>query len=90
MSLVHSRCEFAVYKVIRIQQTAHTVFDGRMPHTASLSVYDNLIDVSKPAGPLVATGISRGRLTESMRYKQDGGSERLRFLRSPCNVTMRS
>ncbi|KAI1792411.1 MCM-domain-containing protein [Ganoderma leucocontextum] len=59
MSLVHNRCEFADRQVIRLQETPDAVPDGQTPHTVSLSVYDDLVDVSKPGDRLVVTGIFR-------------------------------
>ncbi|KAF8955053.1 MCM2/3/5 family-domain-containing protein [Flammula alnicola] len=59
MSLVHNRCEFADRQVIRLQETPDAVPDGQTPHTVSLSVYDELVDVSKPGDRIVVTGIYR-------------------------------
>lgn len=59
LSLVHNRCEFADRQVIRLQETPDAVPDGQTPHTVSLSVYDELVDVSKPGDRLVVTGIFR-------------------------------
>jgi DNA replication licensing factor MCM4 len=59
MSLIHNRCEFADRQVIRMQETPDAVPDGQTPHTVSLSVYDELVDVSKPGDRLVITGIFR-------------------------------
>ena len=59
MSLLHNRCEFADRQVIRLQETPDSVPDGQTPHTVSLSVYDELVDVSKPGDRLVVTGIFR-------------------------------
>ncbi|KAJ7594273.1 MCM-domain-containing protein [Mycena floridula] len=59
MSLIHNRCEFADRQVIRLQETPDAVPDGQTPHTVSLSVYDELVDVSKPGDRLVITGIFR-------------------------------
>ncbi len=59
MSLIHNRCEFADRQVIRLQETPDAVPDGQTPHTVSLSVYDELVDVSKPGDRLVVTGIYR-------------------------------
>ena len=59
MSLVHNRCEFADRQVIRLQETPDAVPDGQTPHTVSLSVYDELVDVSKPGDRLLLTGIFR-------------------------------
>ncbi|KAG6907797.1 hypothetical protein DXG01_007336 [Tephrocybe rancida] len=59
MSLVHNRCEFADRQVIRLQETPDAVPDGQTPHTVSLSVYDELVDVSKPGDRLVVCGIFR-------------------------------
>ncbi|CAA7268765.1 unnamed protein product [Cyclocybe aegerita] len=59
MSLVHNRCEFADRQVIRLQETPDAVPDGQTPHTVSLSVYDELVDVSKPGDRIFVTGIYR-------------------------------
>ncbi|KAH8101679.1 MCM-domain-containing protein [Cristinia sonorae] len=59
MSLVHNRCEFADRQAIRLQETPDSVPDGQTPHTVTLSVYDELVDVSKPGDRLVVTGIFR-------------------------------
>ncbi|KAF9485740.1 cell division control protein 54 [Pholiota conissans] len=59
MSLMHNRCEFADRQVIRLQETPDAVPDGQTPHTVSLSVYDELVDVSKPGDRIVVTGIYR-------------------------------
>ncbi|KAF8624729.1 hypothetical protein AX17_007060 [Amanita inopinata Kibby_2008] len=59
MSLIHNRCEFADRQVIRLQETPDVVPDGQTPHTVSLSVYDELVDVAKPGDRLSITGIFR-------------------------------
>lgn len=59
MSLIHNRCEFADRQVIRLQETPDVVPDGQTPHTVSLSVYDELVDVAKPGDRLIVTGIFR-------------------------------
>jgi len=59
MSLIHNRCEFADRQVIRLQETPDAVPDGQTPHTVSLSVYDELVDVAKPGDRLIVTGIYR-------------------------------
>jgi len=59
MTLVHNRCEFADRQVIRLQETPDAVPDGQTPHTVSLSVYDELVDVSKPGDRVVVSGIFR-------------------------------
>jgi DNA replication licensing factor MCM4 len=59
MSLVHNRSEFADRQIIRLQETPDAVPDGQTPHTVSLCVYDELVDVSKPGDRLTVTGIFR-------------------------------
>ncbi|THU95493.1 MCM-domain-containing protein, partial [Dendrothele bispora CBS 962.96] len=59
MSLVHNRCDFADRQVIRVQETPDAVPDGQTPHTVSLSVYDELVDVAKPGDRMIVTGIFR-------------------------------
>ncbi|KAG8859694.1 hypothetical protein FRB96_004268 [Tulasnella sp. 330] len=59
MSLIHNRSEFADRQIIRLQETPDAVPDGQTPHTVSLGVYDELVDVSKPGDRLTITGIFR-------------------------------
>ncbi|KAF9260638.1 MCM-domain-containing protein [Marasmius fiardii PR-910] len=59
MSLIHNRSTYADRQVIRLQETPDSVPDGQTPHTVSLSVYDDLVDVSKPGDRLVVTGVFR-------------------------------
>lgn len=59
LTLIHNRCEFADRQVIRLQETPDSVPDGQTPHTVSLSVYDELVDVCKPGDRVVVTGIFR-------------------------------
>ncbi|KAG8959889.1 hypothetical protein FRC03_007333 [Tulasnella sp. 419] len=59
MSLIHNRSEFADRQIIRLQETPDAVPDGQTPHTVSLGVYDELVDLSKPGDRLTITGIFR-------------------------------
>ncbi|KAF5385715.1 hypothetical protein D9757_005484 [Collybiopsis confluens] len=59
MSLIHNRSEFADRQVVRVQETPDAVPDGQTPHTVSLSVYDELVDVTKPGDRILVTGIFR-------------------------------
>ena len=59
LTLIHNRSEFADRQVIRLQETPDSVPDGQTPHTVSLSVYDELVDVVKPGDRVVVTGIFR-------------------------------
>lgn len=59
MSLIHNRSEFTDKQVIRLQETPDAVPDGQTPHTVSLCVYDELVDLVKPGDRVVITGIFR-------------------------------
>ncbi|KAF8513549.1 MCM-domain-containing protein [Hysterangium stoloniferum] len=59
MNLIHNRCEFADRQVVRLQETPDAVPDGQTPHTVSLCVYDELVDITKPGDRLTITGIFR-------------------------------
>jgi DNA replication licensing factor MCM4 len=59
MTLVHNRCEFSDQQVLRLQETPDAVPDGQTPQTVSLSIFDELVDVTKPGDRLVVTGIFR-------------------------------
>lgn len=59
MNLIHNRCEFSDRQIIRLQETPDAVPDGQTPHTVSLCVYDELVDVTRPGDRLTVTGIFR-------------------------------
>lgn len=70
MTLVHNRSEFADRQIIRLQETPDAVPDGQTPHTVSLCVYDELVDLAKPGDRLTVTGIFRSvpvRINPRMR-----------------------
>lgn len=59
MVLIHNRCTFMNKQVIRLQETPDAVPDGQTPHTVSLCVYDELVDLVKPGDRVIITGIFR-------------------------------
>lgn len=59
MSLIHNRSEFTDKQVVRLQETPDAVPDGQTPHTVSLCVYDELVDLVKPGDRVFITGIFR-------------------------------
>ncbi|ORY28001.1 MCM2/3/5 family-domain-containing protein [Naematelia encephala] len=59
MSLIHNRSDFTDKQVVRLQETPDAVPDGQTPHTVSLCVYDELVDLVKPGDRVIVTGIFR-------------------------------
>ena len=59
MEIVHNRCTFADKQVIKLQETPDAVPDGQTPHSVSLCVYDELVDVCKAGDRIEVTGIFR-------------------------------
>lgn len=59
MQIVHNRCVFADKQVIKLQETPDNVPDGQTPHSVSLCVYDELVDVCKAGDRVEVTGIFR-------------------------------
>ncbi|OJJ50571.1 hypothetical protein ASPZODRAFT_106301 [Penicilliopsis zonata CBS 506.65] len=59
MQIVHNRCVFADKQVIKLQETPDHVPDGQTPHSVSLCVYDELVDVCKAGDRVEVTGIFR-------------------------------
>lgn len=57
MSIVHNRSTFADKQVIKLQETPDNVPDGQTPHSVSLCVYDELVDVCKAGDRVEITGI---------------------------------
>ncbi|PWN25165.1 putative replication licensing factor MCM4 [Jaminaea rosea] len=61
ITLIHNRCEFADRQVVRLQETPDVVPDGQTPHTVTLCVYDELVDLSKPGDRVEITGVFRSQ-----------------------------
>jgi DNA replication licensing factor MCM4 len=57
MQIMHNRCEFANKQVIKLQETPDSVPDGQTPHSVSLCVYDDLVDICKAGDRVEVTGI---------------------------------
>ncbi|KAI8321930.1 MCM-domain-containing protein [Martensiomyces pterosporus] len=60
IELVHNRSTFADKQLSRLQETPEVIPDGQTPHTVTLVMHDELVDVSKPGDRLEITGIYRG------------------------------
>jgi DNA replication licensing factor MCM4 len=60
MEIVHNRCNFADKQVIKLQETPDSVPDGQTPHSVSLVVYDEMVDVCKAGDRIEVTGVFRG------------------------------
>ncbi|KAI9761665.1 MAG: Sir2 histone deacetylase Hst2 [Chaenotheca gracillima] len=60
MQIVHNRSLFADKQVIKLQETPDHVPDGQTPHSVSLCVYDELVDICKAGDRVEVTGIFRG------------------------------
>ncbi|KAJ3011977.1 hypothetical protein HKX48_006546 [Thoreauomyces humboldtii] len=61
MVLVHNRCVFSDKQICRLQETPDETPDGQTPHTVSMCVYDDLVDVCKAGDRVEITGIFRGK-----------------------------
>ena len=59
MQIIHNRCAFADKQVIKLQETPDHVPDGQTPHSVSLCVYDELVDICKAGDRVEVTGIFR-------------------------------
>lgn len=59
MVLIHNRSQFMNKQVVRLQETPDAVPDGQTPHTVSICVYDELVDLVKPGDRVIVTGIFR-------------------------------
>ncbi|KAF2671112.1 MCM-domain-containing protein [Microthyrium microscopicum] len=57
MQMVHNRSTFSDKQVIKLQETPDHVPDGQTPHSVSLCVYDELVDVCKAGDRIEVTGI---------------------------------
>ncbi|KAF4547475.1 DNA replication licensing factor mcm4-like protein [Elsinoe fawcettii] len=57
--IVHNRSYFSNKQVIKLQETPDSVPDGQTPHSVSLCVYDELVDVCKAGDRVEITGIFR-------------------------------
>ncbi|KZF22348.1 DNA replication licensing factor MCM4 [Xylona heveae TC161] len=59
MKIIHNRCKFSDKQVIKLQETPDHVPAGQTPHSVSLCVYDELVDICKAGDRIEVTGIFR-------------------------------
>lgn len=59
MELIHVRSHFADKQIIRLQETPNHVPDGQTPHSISVIVYDDLVDVCRAGDRVQMTGVFR-------------------------------
>jgi DNA replication licensing factor MCM4 len=59
MQLIHNRCSFTDKQVVKLQETPDSIPDGQTPHSVSLVVYEELVDVCKAGDRVEVTGIFR-------------------------------
>ncbi|KAI9038625.1 MCM DNA helicase complex subunit MCM4 [Aspergillus affinis] len=59
MELIHNRCVFSDKQVIKLQETPDSIPDGQTPHSVSLCVYEELVDMCKAGDRVEVTGIFR-------------------------------
>ena len=59
MQIAHNRCVFADKQVIKLQETPDMVPPGQTPHSVSVCVYQDLVDICKPGDRVEMTGIFR-------------------------------
>lgn len=60
LKLIHNRCLFSDRQVCRLQETPDEVPAGQTPYTATLLMYDDLVDSVKPGDRVEVTGVYRG------------------------------
>ena len=59
MRLIHNRCVFANKQLVRMQETPDAIPEGETPHSVSMCVFDDLVDVGRPGDRVEITGIFR-------------------------------
>lgn len=60
MQIVHNRSDFADKQIMKLQETPDNVPDGQTPHSVSVLLYDEMVDVCKAGDRIEVTGIFRG------------------------------
>lgn len=59
MTLVHNASKFTNKQQLRMQENPDSIPDGETPHTVSLSLFDELVDIAKPGDRVEVTGVYR-------------------------------
>lgn len=59
MTLVHNASKFTNKQQLRMQENPDSIPDGETPHTVSLSLFDELVDIAKPGDRVEVTGVFR-------------------------------
>ncbi|EFA75984.1 MCM family protein [Heterostelium album PN500] len=65
MKLVHNRCSFFDKQFIKLQETPDAIPEGETPHTVSMFVYRDLIDIGKPGDRVEITGVFKANASRA-------------------------
>jgi len=59
MQMIHNRCLFEDMQLVKLQETPGESKDGETPHSVTLHVWNDLVDVAKPGDRVFITGVYR-------------------------------
>lgn len=59
MELIHNRSEFSDKQLVKLQETPDSIPEGETPHTVTVYVFDDLVDIAKPGDRVEITAVFR-------------------------------
>jgi len=59
MQLIHNRSGFSDKQLVKLQETPDSIPEGETPHTVTIYVFDDLVDVAKPGDRVEITAVYR-------------------------------
>ncbi|GAM17420.1 hypothetical protein SAMD00019534_005950 [Acytostelium subglobosum LB1] len=70
MKLVHNRCTFGEKQFVKLQETPDAIPEGETPHTVSMFIHSELIDIGKPGDRVEITGVFKANPSKSSATTQ--------------------
>lgn len=59
MELIHNRSEFSDKQLVKLQETPDSIPEGETPHTVTVYVFEDLVDIAKPGDRVEITAVFR-------------------------------
>jgi len=68
MQLIHNRSSFSDKQLVKLQETPDSIPEGETPHTVTVYVFDELVDVAKPGDRVEITAVFRAGAKRLSRH----------------------
>jgi len=71
MHLIHNRSGFSDKQLVKVQETPDSIPEGETPHSVTVYVFDDLVDVAKPGDRVEITAVFRADTKRMNRHHKN-------------------